>query len=412
MNLIIEIAWTHVSTRLRQTFVAVLGVAMGVAFTIMMSGLMQGRQRDFIRQLVDTMPHVTIRGERRAIQSRPAEQAYAAAQPTNPIAAGKQTGIKDPNGVIASIRPWLPGAIAPATKTTVMMHLGKGRYGVTLIGIDPRQETAVSKLASQMRAGQMSDLYRGSNAFIVGDGLAKKMGAQVGTTVNVSAGEGIIIPGSIVGIFRSGLREVDEGQIYGLIRTAQVLAGQPGVINEIRIQLTDARVASDIAKRIEAQTGYRAVPWQEANADLLSAFAIGDLITWIIMGAMLLVSTFGIYSIISTITNEKRHDIAIMKSFGMKEHLVRTIFITESTIIGAIGVMLGSALGYSLCLGVSQVTFSNPFSGEVQPVPMYYAPTQYLAIAAVALLACAAAAFIPARKASRVHPVDIIRGAA
>ena len=69
-NLLFNIAWTHVSTRVRQTLVGMAGVAMGVGFTIMMAGLMQGSQIDFLRQLVDTMPHVTLSDEHRAPASR------------------------------------------------------------------------------------------------------------------------------------------------------------------------------------------------------------------------------------------------------------------------------------------------------------------------------------------------------
>ena len=57
MSFIFEIAWTHVSSRIRQTFIGVVGVATGVGFTIMLAGLMQGGQKDFIHMLVDTMPH-------------------------------------------------------------------------------------------------------------------------------------------------------------------------------------------------------------------------------------------------------------------------------------------------------------------------------------------------------------------
>ena len=56
MKLLFSIAWTHVSSRVRQTLVGMAGVSMGVGFTIMMAGLMQGSQIDFLRQLVDTMP--------------------------------------------------------------------------------------------------------------------------------------------------------------------------------------------------------------------------------------------------------------------------------------------------------------------------------------------------------------------
>lgn len=411
MNLLVEIAWAHVTTRIRQTSVAIGGVAIGVGFTILMAGLMQGSQKDFVRQLVDTMPHVTVKDERISTSRLAAEEKYAVVQARNPVVTEKRTGIRDPRAVLTLLRSWVPGGIAPSTKVSTMLQFGSGRVGVTVMGIDPREEEGVSRLASQMRSGQLNDLYKASNGIIIGVALAKKFGARVGSNVTISAGE-VQISGTVVGTFSSGLRDVDESQVYTLMRTAQVLAGNQGLVNEIRVHLKDALLAPDVAKRIQQQTEYRAVSWQEANADLLSSFKIRDLIMYLVMGAMLLVSTFGIYSIISTIISEKRHDIAIMKSFGMKEGFVRGIFITESAIIGGLGILAGWLIGYLLCWGVSKITYTNPLNGETQAIFIYYAMTYYIAVAMVALVSCTGAAYIPVRKATRVHPVDIIRGAA
>jgi lipoprotein-releasing system permease protein len=411
MSFLLEIAWTHVSSRLRQTSIGVLGVATGVGFTIMLAGLMQGGQKDFIHMLVDTMPHVTVTDERISTANQPAEQVYGASQAANLVAVKKRSGITNPSQVISAIHPWLPGSIAPSIKISAMINLAQERIGVKLTGIDPRQEEHVSKLVDKMREGQLSDLNRASNAVIIGEALAKQLGARVGSNVTISTGQGISVSGPVVGIFQFGVRDIDEGQIYALIRTAQVLVAQPTLINEMRIRLNDALAARDVASQIEAQTGYRSVSWQEANADLLSAFKIRDLIMMLVMSAMMLASTFAIYSIISTITNEKRHDIAIMKSLGIKERLVRLIFIIESVIIGTVGVLAGSALGYILCFAMGQITFTNPFTGGKEPIPVYFTLTDYAVVALLSLVCCAAAALLPSWKATRVHPVEIIRGA-
>jgi lipoprotein-releasing system permease protein len=193
--------------------------------------------------------------------------------------------------------------------------------------------------------------------------------------------------------------------------TAQLFLGQPGLVNQLRLRLYDPLASQEVAAQVSAQTGYKAVSWQEANADLLGAFAVRNFIMLTVMGAMLLVSSFATYNIISTITYEKRHDIAIMKSLGMKEHAVRGIFIIESAMIGAVGIMGGWLFGLALCIGMSQITIFNPMTGDNMPLQMYYSPVDYVASGGIAILCCAVAAFFPARKATRVHPVEIIRGA-
>jgi lipoprotein-releasing system permease protein len=412
MKLLLEIAWTHVTTRIRQTLVGILGVAMGVGFTIMIAGLMEGGQRDFIRQLVDTLPHVTVSDERRSASIQPAEQEYAAVQVTNLPSAERRAGIKNPGAVVASVESWLPGAVSPSEQTTALVHYSGGHVGITVTGIDPRREVKVSKLENQMQAGEVNDLFRASNAVIIGEALAQKIGAQLRSTITISAGESHLITAAVVGIFRSGVHQIDESQVYALARTAQVLSGVAGGINQLRIRLDDAVAAKDVATRIEAQTGYKSVSWQEANANLLSAFTVRMFIMMIVMGAMLFSSCFATYNIISTITHEKRHDIAIMKSLGLRESFVRGIFIVEAAMMGAVGVLGGWLIGYLLCLSLSQITFFNPLSGETIHVPIYWTMKHYAAAGLFSLVACAAAAFFPARKASRVHPVEIIRGAA
>ena len=410
-KLILDIAWTHVTARVRQTLVGMAGVAMGVGFTIMMAGLMEGSQIDFLRQLVDTMPHVTVQDERRAPPQQPADREYGAVQMSGVANVGSRPGIKYPETAMASLRSWIPGDVAPQVKTTAIIDHGGGRIGVTLVGIDPRQEIRVSKLATQMREGQISDLNRAPNAIIIGEALAEKLAVKAGNTVSLIGGQGTELSATVAGIFRSGLKRVDEGQIYALLSTAQLMMGQSGIINELRLRLNDPLIADKIAKQVEAQTGYKSVSWQEANSDLLSSFAVRDFIVLTVMGAMLLTSSFATYNIISTITHEKRQDIAIMKSLGMHEAAVRRIFIIEAAIIGVVGIIAGWLIGYLLCYGWSRITIYNPLTGSTVPLSIYYSLKHYILVGGISLLCCTGAAFFPARKATRVHPVEIIRGA-
>jgi lipoprotein-releasing system permease protein len=410
-RLLFEIAWTHVTARVRQTLVGMAGVSMGVGFTIMMAGLMQGSQIDFLRQLVDTMPHITIQDERRSAPTQPADREYGAVQMSNVANLNSRPGIKYPETVMASLRSWIPGDVAPSVRTSAIIDHAGGRIGVTLTGIDPRLEARVSKLASQMREGQITDLSRAPNAILIGEALAQKLALKAGNSVVLIGGNGTQVSASVVGIFRSGLKSIDEGRIYALTGFAQMMLGQSGVINELRLRLNDPLMAQHVATQVEAQTGYKSVSWQEANADLLSTFAVRDFIVLTVMGAMLLTSSFATYNIISTITHEKRQDIAIMKSLGMREYAVRNIFIIESAIIGAVGILFGWLLGYLLCFGWSHITIYDMLTGSNAPLEIYYSPMHYIVVGGVSLACCTGAAFFPARKATRVHPVEIIRGA-
>jgi lipoprotein-releasing system permease protein len=387
-----------------------LGVAMGVGFSVMMAALMEGSQRDFISQLVDSLPHITITDERRSAPRQPAEDAYATVEFSGLRTPVTRPGIKNPLATIATVESWLPGYVAPSVESRAVIRYAGRDTTASITGIDPRREGNVSKLPEQIRDGSLDALYKSSNAIIVGDRLAEKIGARVGNSLTLVSGTGRTLTATVVGLLHSGVSQIDETQAYTLIRTAQILAGQTGLINAIRIRVRDILSARDEAARIEAQTGYKSVSWQEANEDLLSAFEIRNFIMYTVVGAILLVASFGTYNIISTITHEKTRDIAILKSLGFTKATITRIFLIEAMIIGSMGALLGWLLGYFLSLGLGTIEFESPFIDSTH-LPIYYTFSHYLLAAVVALSASAIAGYLPARRASRVHPVEIIRGA-
>jgi lipoprotein-releasing system permease protein len=410
MNLVFDIAWTHVRTRVRQTGFAMAGVATGVGFSIMMASLMQGSQEDFIGRLVNTLPHVTISDERRRPPEQPAEAAFEAAELHGLKPEARRRGIKNPLATMAAIEAWVPGGIAPSVRVQAIIRYANRDVGTSVVGIDPRREAKVSKLPQQMRGAPLTALYRATNAIVLGDLLAEKIGARIGANITLQTSVGAHLSAQVVGFFHTGVRQVDEGTSYVLAKTGQILAQQTGLINELRVQVSDPLAAREIARRIENDTGYKSVAWQEAHEDLLSTFVIRNIIMYTVVGAILLVASFGTYNIVSTITHEKARDIAIMKSLGLAESTVRRIFVVEALIIGLAGALVGFALGYALCLALGTIEIRNPFIDATR-LPLAYSPWHYLLAGLVALVSSIAAGYAPARKAARVHPVDIIRGA-
>ena len=103
MNLVLDIAWTHVRAHMRQTSFAVAGVATGVGFSIMMAALMVGSQDDFVKRMVNSLPHITISDERRNPPVQPAEKLFDAVEIHNLTPEARRRGIKNPLALIASL---------------------------------------------------------------------------------------------------------------------------------------------------------------------------------------------------------------------------------------------------------------------------------------------------------------------
>ncbi len=410
MNLILDIAWTHVRARVRQTGFAVAGVATGVGFSIMMASLMQGSQDDFTARLVDTLPNVTVSDERRTPPRQPADTLYAATEIHGLTPEARRRGIKNPLASMAALEAWLPGAVGPSVKVQAIIRYANHDIATNVIGIDPRREAMVSDLPKQMRGATLTALYRATNAIVIGDRLSDKIGARIGANITLQTSEGARINAQVVGYFHSGVRQLDDSTAYVLTKTGQILSKQTGLINELRVRLRDPMSSREIAARIESDTGYKSVSWQEANEDLISTFIIRNIIMYTVVGAILLVASFGTYNIISTITHEKARDIAIMKSLGLTEYTVRSIFVIEALIIGFAGAVAGFVLGYLLCLALGSIEIKNPFI-DSDHLPLAYSYVHYLLAGAVALVSSVVAGYQPARKAARLHPVEIIRGA-
>jgi len=410
MKLVLTIAWTHVRRRARQTLVAIAGVTTGVGFSIMMAAIMEGSQDDFIRTLVDALPHISVTDELREPNKQPANIIYRAAEFHGLTPEVRRPGIKNPMATIASLRSWVPGALTPSVQSKAVLRFAGRNLTITVIGIDPRTEADVSNLVSHMRQGTLASLYRASNAILLGDRLARKIGARVNSNITLASAEGATMNATVVGTFHSGFRAADETTGYVLLKAAQILERQTGIVNEIRVRTRDPMEARLISERIGEQTGYKSISWQEAQEDLLSAITIRNVLMYTIVGAILLVASFGTYNIISTITHEKARDIAILKSLGFRDRTIRSIFIIEAVMIGLVGAILGWIFGYLLTRGLASLEFSNPFSDN-NHLPVLYSTKHYLLATGVALISSLVAGYFPARAAARLHPVDIIRGA-
>jgi lipoprotein-releasing system permease protein len=412
VTLLIDLAIAHIFGRARQTVVAGLGVALGVGFSIAMAALMQGSQEDFVRQLVDTMPHVEITDEARTPTPQPAELAFAAAQYFGLRPVEDRRGIRNPTAARAALEAWVPGRIAPALRTQALLRYAGQEAAVTVTGIEPERETMVSSVAGDFTAGSFASLAAGGNNVAIGNALADKIGARLGDTIDLVAASGEMRRYRVAGLFHTGAQARDEGEVFVATKTAQILAGRPNVINDIRIRLDDPDQARAVATRAEAQLGYKAVSWQEANQSIMEVLIIRNVIMYTVVAAILLVAGFGIFNIVSTITHEKARDIAILKSLGFREADMRRLFLVEGLAIGMAGSILGWGVGFGLSMLLASVRFelSGPM-GEMTGLPLAWSAWHYAIAAGFALVAAAVAGYLPARRAARLNPVDIIRGA-
>ncbi|MEQ1714061.1 MAG: FtsX-like permease family protein, partial [Hyphomicrobium sp.] len=276
----------------------------------------------------------------------------------------------------------------------------------------PEKERRVSSLERDLVQGKLDDLAENANGIIVGIGVAKKTGLLRGSNVSVVSGYGVTLQMKVVGIFETGIVGLDDAQAYVNLKKNQILQRRTDVINQIRIRLADIDRADEVARTIEALHGYKTESWRESNQNIFGIFVIQNGIMYSTVGAILVVSGFGIYNIVSTVVNEKRHDVAILKSIGFSETDIRRIFLMQGLIVGVVGTVFGWFLGYLLIQLLASIRFDIQGMIRTQGFVLNRSLVSYAIAGGIAIMVSALAAYLPARKAAALNPVDVIRGGA
>ena len=412
MKLMLRIALRQLLDRKRQSLVALAGIVLGVALFLAVASLMQGSEKDFIKRLIDNSPHITVSDDFRNPRPQPLEIRYpdALTQVHSVKPMFEVRGIRQHEQMVDFLRAQEGVEAASVLLGQALISFAGRDVSITLNGINPEEVDSVSTISDYMIEGGVDELIINPDGLIVGAELVRRLALEMGENVTVATTSGELRTFKIVGIFRTGRASYDEQQVFADLKRVQALMDRPNRANSVIVKLPDPGTAFNLASRIEAEYGYKAVSWQEASEDILSTLVIRNIIMYTVVSAVLIVAAFGIYNVISTVVLEKHRDIAIMKSMGFKAGDIRAVFLIQGLILGAVGNLFGIPLGCGLMLLLGQIEFNPPGATEAVMMPIDWTWPQFAIASAFAMLAALMAAFLPARKAAQVHPVDILRG--
>jgi lipoprotein-releasing system permease protein len=411
-----RISLRYLLSHKRQSGICVAGVTISVMMFLAMFAMMRGFRDKFILETVESSGHLVVNDEPREARTPILERAYGGEHALLRLDRSKPREqirkIKNPTGLMRKLRS-LPGveAVAPEVIGDAIASYGSKTMNVSIVGIEPAAQQKVTTIGEKLIAGDFERLYGTADGVVIGKGVSTMLGAGEGDSIVLASATGGRVTARIVGVFETGVTPVDYSRAYMLLNNAQTLLDKKNVVNRLTVRIENYIEAPKYATQIEGICGYKTESWQESNSNFLSIFAIQDLITYIITGALLVVSAFGVLNILIMAVLERVNDIAILKSFGFTRRDITLIFLEQGIVIGLIGAVLGLAGGkiaISL-LGMIPVKTEGLVSSE--RLLLADEPGHYAIALVASLIAVLIAAVYPARRAAKADPVQVIRGA-
>ena len=384
---------------------AFVSTSLGVAVLIIVSSVMNGFEKELKERILNVIPHASIYG-------------------LNPIQNWKQVELnlrEDKN--IEGISPYIETEALIKSKSSVV--------GARINGVDSKKDKSVSVINEFIELGDLSEIEQGDK-IILGYILARKLNVGLGDKVSLllpdsNASFAGYFPKSktfqIGGIFNVGSKELDEVLAYISLENAASLTGLKDKIHGFRIKyenLFDAPYLvwqSLIFAEKDLINLLNAEDWSYTYGPLFDAIMMEKSLVLLLLFLIIIVAAFNIVSMLMMLINEKRGQIAILQTMGMTNLEIYKIFFYLGSIIAFIGTSLGLALGLILTFLIGSSFFESQLSSLMEYFGTYfisYFPydirlSWILYIIFFSLLITILSVIYPAKAASKLHPVEILR---
>lgn len=383
------------------TALAVGGVAVGVGAAIVALGVMNGFTREVRERIVGTNGHLYLLDlEERGIENPDEVRAH----------------IESVDGIVAT---------APFVLGKVLLTTDTDSEGAILRGVDREAEAFVTEIPNRIRPAGASfgpqpagDGGEGPG-MVLGADLARKLGAGIGSEVVVTVPsarrQGVPRLRSFVvtGTFESGIYEYDSALALTSVTAAADALATEGRVTGILARVEDMERAPEVGRRVVEQVkepSLWANDWIRQNRQLFLWMKLEKVVGYLIFAIILTVAAFLIASTLIMIVLEKTREIGVLLSMGTPPSGILRIFLLEGFAIGGIGTGAGALLGLLGCLALDRYRITLPgdiYFVDTLPVEIWWG--DLAVVAGLSLVICVASSIYPARRASRLAPVEAIR---
>jgi lipoprotein-releasing system permease protein len=387
------------------SWVSMLGVCVGVAALITIISVMNGFEGELRGRLVALSAHATVSARE-----------------------GRQPDWVD----IARRARALPGVagVAPFVDVQAMLGRAGALLPAVLHGIEPQAESGVAQIEPHLLEGRLADLTGGSRRMIIGRVLAWQLGAETGDELTVMVpGRSLLAAGGrpvlqtfvVSGVFEVGLQDHDGSLTLVALADASELAGGGAGPAGLRLRFDDVMQAPERAEALRAALPDDVVvtDWTQEHAAYFRAIRIEKTMMSLILLLVVAVAAFNIVAALVMVVNEKRSDIAILRTLGLAPRGVVGAFLTQGLVIGATGTGLGVLLGLAIASNVGTIVpaLESLFRFHVMDPSVYYITEipsdpqlpQVALIAAIAFLLTVLATIYPALRGAATRPAEALR---
>ncbi|KAF0809456.1 LolC/E family lipoprotein releasing system, transmembrane protein [Alcanivorax sp. S71-1-4] len=383
------------------TLISALGLMLGVAVLITVLSVMNGFERELQTRILGMVTHLSVHGR------EPVEDWRALAD-----RALREPGVK--------------GAAPFVELQGMLTHRGTVA-GLMVNGVEPEAERNVSIVGDFMWEGEFDSLVPGDYNMVLGYGLARKLGVELGDKVVLVLPEASLSPAgvtprfrrfTVTGIFRVRA-EVDSLLAYVNVDDAARMSRQTGKVEGIRLRLDDLFQAPRVGWTLQQTlgNGYYTTDWTRSHGNLFQAIRMEKTMMTLLLSFIVAVAAFNIISSQVMLVTEKRANIAVLRTLGATPGMIMRIFMVQGTLIGLAGTGFGVLLGILLATNVSDIGqwIESTFNAHMfDAYFVNYLPSELQwgdvgVIAAIAMLISFSATLYPSWRASRVQPAEALR---
>jgi lipoprotein-releasing system permease protein len=324
-------------------------------------------------------------------------------------------GVEEPKIVTEALRAFPNvAAVSEVLYGSVIIRGAQRSEAVKIYGIDLEQHLKVSDLESQIIRGSLDEYRSRPLSVLIGSEMSKRLLIDVGDSVQIES-RGELRRYRVAAVYETGVADIDRVRLYMHIGEARSVLKKATGASFLQVNLFNRDRAPADARHMTEALGYYAKSWQDREKSWLSAFSALQISSAITVSVFTLIAGLAMFNTLAMIVLEKTKDIAILRSMGYERTDITRIFLWQAMIVLAIGIVVGSLFGAAATYAVSRMPLPHGGISGIFATKYFLVdvtPWHFVEAAATAIVTVMIASLIPARRAARLEPGDIVRGTA